>query len=146
MKKLLLIACLAFTTASIAQNDTNPWVEIEENDGIKISMRYADCDMAIGFDEKRVLLKFENTRTSSAAIEWDTEMYFDGNCHYCDDLSESRNRLELQAGEMVQGSCERGKDFELFLVVKLLGTEGKTLTPVETMSDFKLLNINVTKL
>jgi len=147
MKKLLLTLSICFTFGAWAQTRTNSqWVEIDQNDGVKISMKYADCQFNSGFDERRILLKFENLQNYPVSVSWDTELYHDGNCHYCDDLSESNRTQNLDANASIEGECVRREKEHLYYIVKFLNSEGKTLTKVPELSDFELLNITVTKL
>ena len=136
--KTLTAAFLLFM-ASFSFGQTEQWTPINTTEGVEISFRYADCEFNAGYDERRVLLKITNTTSDDAIIDWDTKIWYNGECHNCDRLYEMHKSIEIKAGETRKGVCSRTEEQSLYLFVDFVKEEANRV-----LTDFELVNIQVT--
>ncbi len=134
--KWIVLVLLFSPLTSFGQS---PWIELEEKDGVKISYRYADCDMKIEFDQIRVLLKFENTNSRRLEVFYHADLTYSGNCLTCDDPAGEYNRsFNMSPGEVLEGKCGESIDSHLYFFVKWSDRTNET-----ELTDFHLKNLSI---
>jgi hypothetical protein len=134
--KWIFIVLFLSPLALLAQS---PWIELEEKDGVKISYRYADCDMKIEFDQVRVLLRFENKTSQRLEVFYHADLTYSGNCLTCEDPSGEYNRsFNLSPNEVLEGKCGESIDNHLYFFVKWSARPNET-----ELTDFYLKNLTI---
>ncbi len=138
MKKLLLIAIVCIACTSFAQSPTT-WTQYYQSNGITISYKYADCDLEMGFDEQRVLIKIENSTDQKAHVIWDAHQYYNEECRTCEDpYGEYRREFSIEPGLTIEGKCSVYSDNRLVVFSKWVSQPNKT-----TLTKFELSNLIV---
>ena len=106
MKTFLAAFILLFGVSSLSYSQSNEWTVYYEQDGITISYKTADCDLEMGYDEQRILIKVNNASNKKALIIWQYEQFYDEVCATCDDPNgEYRKEFCLEPGKVVEGKC-----------------------------------------
>ncbi len=141
MKTLLVSGFLLLGVLSSTFSQSE-WSFLEEKDGVKISWKYADCDLEMGYDERRVLLRFENTSDQDVLLTYEAELFYDEECLTCDDPNgEYRHEIELRSGTKIAGECSVYSSGAHQFFVRWVSQPNKT-----ELTKFNLANITVQKL
>ena len=83
------------------------WKLIKSENGVNIYQKEADCELENIPDEKRYLIKIENTNSSAVQVEWDTRIWYNDKCINCDDNSgEQHHTFRIEANSILAGNCE----------------------------------------
>lgn len=94
------------------------WTELTSLNGVTVQYKHADCSSEKnGVYKENVLLRFSNENEEAVSLEWDHEIWYDGNCRTCDVGDEEyHHQLELEGGEVQEGDCEAGtsQKFQIF--------------------------------
>jgi hypothetical protein len=106
MKTFLATFILLIGVCSITYSQTNEWTVYYDQDGVTISYKIADCDLEMGYDEQRILIKVANTSAKKALVIWQYEQFYDEVCLTCNDPhGEYRKEFCLESGNQIEGKC-----------------------------------------
>ncbi len=119
--RILYTICfvLISTIGALGQSDAG-WDFIQEENGVKVFVKEADCDLSRGYDERRVLLRFENTNENSKAIvSYHADLSYNNDCITCNDPhSEYQYIFSLCSGESIEGECTITTPKHLFFFIR----------------------------
>lgn len=130
MKKLLILGILLFLGLS-AQAQSTGWKLLKEATGIKVYAKTTEFhDNQNDVHAEYVLLKFENTLSEAATVQWKTEVSYDGQCYNCnDDSAEHFHELRLSPGEVRTGQATlKQEDKALTIFSRFLNLNKAELT------------------
>lgn len=137
-----LITLIIFTVSCTLTFGQDTWSLIKSQGGVNIYQKISHCEYNMGFDQERVILKYENTTANTVSIIWDFEIWMDGDCRTCDDpMGEYHKVLELQPNESVEGACARETDPRLFVFSKFDDVNNTSVNEELTHFDFANLSV-----
>jgi hypothetical protein len=128
---LLMISCFVLLSSSdtYAQSAAGSWELLQEKNGVKVfKMTKALHDNVNDFHAEYVLLKFENTNTTSVNISWFNELHYDGTCRTCGAVDEYTYEISLAAGAVKEGKAAVGKKDGLRIFSRFLNLDKSELT------------------
>ena len=103
MKILFTFLTTLFVSTAMCQE----WKLIHSENGVNIYQKEADCEIRNVPDEKRYLIKIENTNASAVDVEWDTKIWYNDNCINCNSNSaENHHSFRVEANSNLAGNCE----------------------------------------
>jgi len=134
MKNLLFPLCLFFFTYLSSQE--NSLIKYDNN-GIVINAIKSECnDVVNGIFYEFYFLEIHNTSKNEVEISWENELWYNGNKSGQGDTP--FNRISLAPNETIIGNCDNNSPQALKIFSRF--TNG---IKTETLSDFKLSNVNV---
>lgn len=141
MKYFILIAFALLSFGSLHAQESNPaWKLYAEKDGVKIEYRQSDCHIDNSFHQSWYLIRLTNSNTSSVYVNYDMDLYYNEVCKTCG-KNEYKYGQKLAANEVMEGICDFKTLPNLKIFIKFLDIKNK-----QTLTDFRLSNIKVTKL
>lgn len=143
MKNLILL--VVFVLSCSVSFGQNTWTLIKSQDGVNIYQKTSHCTYNMGFDQERIILKYENTTANKVSVIWDFEIHIDGVCRTCNDPGgEYHKVLELEANESKEGACARETDPRLFVFSKFDDPDNTTVN--EELTNFEFANLSVVRM
>lgn len=131
---------MSFTTIK----DDGDWELYKEVDEIKIYTKISDCELKKGFDERRILLKIENTSNVDKTIEWDILLWYNDKCLTCNVTSgEYHRNIHVKSNSSLEGECSIITNFDLVIFVEFIDEQYKGNKQVLTR--FELNNLIVSQ-
>lgn len=140
MKSILgLIFAFTLTNAAFAQS--TDWTLYASVDGIEIYSIETDCFAKNIPDQKAVIIKVVNTTGENLKVEWDTEIWYNGD-HLEHNTSDGENHysVELEKNGTQEGSCDTPHG-ALYIYKDFITYEAKS-----KLTKFELQNIKVSRL
>ncbi len=138
--KIFISTIFIFTSCLYFAQSPTEWTTYFEKDGVTISYKYADCDLEMGYDEQRVLLKIDNNSGKKAHIIWNAHQYYNNKCLTCEDpWGEYRREFSLEPTISLEGICSIKGDNRLIIFSKWVSQPNKT-----ELTKFELNDINIT--
>lgn len=147
---LLLISCqlsLMAQKANIFEHIknhefTDNWIVLQEDDLVRISVKYSDCsDPANGFYPEYLLFKVENKSDTRIHTYWKWNFAYNGKTASKSESDEELVKLTLDGFKSVEGVCSHGSNDKLRLFVR--EREGRTNS---ILTDFSVTDFHVFKL
>lgn len=143
------ILVFGLTVGSVFSQDiefkkSDQWEFMYEIDGVNFYYKATECtDVSQGYFREYVLLKLENTNDFEIVANWDVEMYYNNECFNCGDKlnSEHHKSIAINSNGTVEGTCELYEPKTLKIFSRFLNYE----SPKSTLTNFKLINITITK-
>lgn len=143
---LLLIAGLSlpmlFAGGNIPIEElTGEWQLDREESGVLIYLKRIEChDNQNGIHQEVILTKLVNTTQVKLSVEWDMELWYDGQCRTCAPEAEEEYHyvVELDAGETVMGNCDKRCPIQLRYFIRFLNYED-----VASLSNYEMANLKV---
>jgi hypothetical protein len=136
------------TTNIVAQDiefkKSENWEFMYEIDGVNFYYKATEChDVSEGYHREYVLLKLENTNDFNIVADWDVEMYYNNECFNCGDRlnSEHHKSVLVNSNGTVEGTCEIYEPKTLKIFSRFINYED----PKSTLTNFRLINITITK-
>lgn len=140
--KLIVFGVLALMSFKAVPNPNEEWALFKEINGVKFYKKTNDCQLKMGFDERRVLLKIENTTNVNKALDWDIWLWYDNVCKTCDIQSGEYHRtIMLPAFSSMEGECEVETNFDLVIFVKFIDSGYRGAETV--LTNFELHDLTV---
>lgn len=140
MFRVTFIAALLLLISGVFSNISaqSEWQLHSEKNNVFIKTQKAACnDVANGIHKELILLKFENTNAYAVNVSFRKELWYNGKCLNCDNISEEHIiNVSLKANEVLEGNCKSGKQLSIFS--KMLNLKKSELTR------FELKDISVT--
>lgn len=139
MKRIALFILL-FTGLTSLIKAENEWQLYSEKNGVKIYYKYSECiNKQEGTEKEYVLFKLINTTDVNMIVEWERRFWYDGKCKNCDSQSpEYHSKLELKAGETLEGCCDLQSKRDLKICSRVLNFKD-----VPILTKFELENLSV---
>ena len=143
---MLALTFIASTASAqdIEFKKTDQWEFMYEIDGVNFYYKATEChDVSEGYHREYVLLKLENTNDYAIVADWDVEMYYNNECFNCGDKlnAEHHKSIYIEANETKEGTCEIYEPKTLKIFSRFLNYDA----PVSTLTNFKLINKQITK-
>lgn len=146
MRALQMFCCLVLVGPLTAQNITDKVGTIYDDQGVRITYEYVECDMPISFDQESVILTVENQNTFDVVVSWNAILIYDEDCRTCDDPNgEYAYSLSLSAGEKRTGCCGEECTQDLAIFSKFIDEHYAAQAPNNELTKFSLDNLTVTK-
>jgi len=140
----ILILSLTILTSFTSIEVSDEWEFYKEIDGIKIYTKTSDCELSRGYDERRILLKLENTTQIDKTIEWDILLWYNDRCKTCKITSgEYHRKTFVKAESSLEGECSITTNFDLVIFVEFIDEQYKGNKQILTR--FELYNLKVTQ-
>lgn len=125
MKQSLLIIVSSFITAFISfgqqeNQDTlvsNNWKLIQEEQNLKIEVRFEHCETVKVKNQVLTLFRFTNTSNEVRTFTWQSEVWRNGVCTNCNKLDnlEYLKTINLAPGESIEGDCSSKENKALYI-------------------------------
>ena len=107
MSKILPAILFSFTSLiSITLSASNPtdWETYFENDTVKIEYKYQNCEYTQQFNSEFVIFKISNLTNNTLSLEWNEQLWYDGNCVNCEtDSEENRKQITILPTSITKG-------------------------------------------
>ncbi|MFC1734062.1 hypothetical protein ACFL6I_27475 [candidate division KSB1 bacterium] len=118
--------------------DDNNWQLYQETDLLQIYSKMIRCDLPDeGIRREMVILKFVNRTNQTVNLEWDMQLFYNGNCRTCNIEGDAYHyKLSLNPNAILEGDCSSEKELLLFSKF-VLDKEMKGLT------NFELANLKI---
>jgi hypothetical protein len=107
---------------------TESWTGLMSKEGVEVQYKYQAChDKANDIHKEQVLLRSKNTKDQDVTVSWRKLLWYDGKCSGCGtEDAEFEERIELSAGETLQGSCDGEAPHSLKVFARFLkATKGR---------------------
>ncbi len=119
------------------------WSELTSEKGVTVEYKHSDCSSEKnGIQKESVLLRIENRNEEAVSVEWDQELWYDGDCRTCEvENDEHHHRIELDEGEVREGDCSNASPQYLQIFAKFL-KPGKGRPDTE-LTGLKLADLRV---
>lgn len=129
-----------FGVFKASAQDADGWALLQQENGVNVYAKEADCDLSRGYDERRVLLRFENTNKSSKAIvSYHADLSYNNDCITCNDPhGEYQYIFSLRSGESIEGECTITTPKHLFFFIRWVSRPNEV-----ELTDYVLNNISV---
>ncbi len=148
--KHIFVAMLLFLFTPFAFADTFPggddpvqdvtakeWTLYKEYTGVQVYYKAEEChDISNGLHQEWVLLKFVNTTDQELQLDYYIQVWVEGKCTNCDDLTEEHHfQVVVPAGGSIMGECESFGNLKIFS--KFLNYD------LDELTHFELIDVKV---
>lgn len=143
MKYLKFTLFILFLLALSSFKSTgDKWKLYTEENGVRVYTKTSNCQLNMGFDEQRILIKIENTTSIDKLLDWDLWLWYNKTCRTCESSNGEYHRtLLLPANSSMEGECSVKTNFDLVLFVKFIDENYKGKK--EELTKFELHNLTV---
>tara|TARA_B110000003_G_scaffold266224_1_gene292917 strand:- start:728 stop:1174 length:447 start_codon:yes stop_codon:yes gene_type:complete len=147
MSKILPAILFSFTSlVSITLSASNPtdWETYFENDTVKIEYKYQNCEYTQQFNSEFVIFKISNLTNNTLSLEWNEQLWYDGNCVNCEtDSEENRKQITILPTSITKGICNMNNPLRIFskFTEKLEDMPG--VNKINALTKFELINLKI---
>ncbi|MCB0537298.1 MAG: hypothetical protein KDE33_07185 [Bacteroidetes bacterium] len=106
LKITLLFSFFLLISVAFSQtNNSDDWVNIEDNKNYTITYKHSVCKSNQGFDYDYILLKFENKTSETLALEYTLALDY-GNANTEKKKDTKFYSVSIPANSSIEGTCE----------------------------------------